>query len=172
MERSAGRSAASTVITMPTSSETTIVRVLKTGLVDGRSMPNDTNRALSPRASPKPTNRPTIEAKTPITNASSRTEARTWRRVAPSVRSVASSRVRCATVIDSVLAITKLPTNRATPPKASRKSWKMLRKPLVSLVACWACACPVRTCALGGSSGLMAWTSWLEDTPCLAAMLI
>ena len=65
----------------------------------------------------------------------------TWRRVAPSVRSVASSRVRWAIVIESVFAITKLPTNSATPPNASRKSWMMLRKPLVSLVACCACAC-------------------------------
>ena len=96
-----------------------------------------------------------IDARVPITNASISTERRTWRRVAPSVRSVASSRVRWAIVIDRVLAITKLPTNRAIPPKASRKSWKMLRNPLVSLVACWACCWPVLTCALGPSSGLI-----------------
>ena len=49
------------------------------------------------------------------------TVQRTWREVAPSVRSVANSRARCATVIDSVLAITNDPTKRAMPPKASRK---------------------------------------------------
>jgi hypothetical protein len=36
------------------------------------------------------------------------------------VRRVANSRVRWAIVIESELAITKLPTNSATPPNASR----------------------------------------------------
>ena len=48
------------------------------------------------------------------------TEPITWRRDAPSVRSVASSRVRWAMVIERVLKITKPPTNRAMPPNASR----------------------------------------------------
>ena len=38
-----------------------------------------------------------------MTAASPTTERRTWRRVAPSMRSSASSRVRCATVIENVL---------------------------------------------------------------------
>ncbi len=125
VERSAGRIAASIVTITPTSSETMIVRALNTMLVCGRSMPNETNSAFRPLASANPRNRPTTEASSPITNASMSTDASTCRRVAPSVRSVASSRVRCATVIDSVLAITKLPTNSATPPNASRKSWKI-----------------------------------------------
>ena len=137
--RSAGRTAAIIVITIPTSSEITIVRVLNTVAAWGRLIPNDTSSELSALASSSPRNSPTIEASVPITNASTSTERSTWRRVAPSVRSVASSRVRCAIVIDSVFAITKLPTNSAMPPNASRKSWKMLRNPLVSLVACWAC---------------------------------
>ena len=41
--------------------------------------------------------------------------------IAPSVRSVANSRVRCAIVIESEFAITKLPTKSAIPPNASRK---------------------------------------------------
>ena len=49
------------------------------------------------------------------------TERRTCLREAPSVRSVANSRVRWATVIDSVLKITNAPTNSAMPPKPSRK---------------------------------------------------
>ena len=101
-------------------------------------MPNETSSAFSPLASPSPRNKPATEARIPITSASSRTEARTWRCVAPRLRSVASSRVRWAMVIDRVLAITKLPTNSAIPPKASRKSWKIVRKSLVSLVACLA----------------------------------
>ena len=49
----------------------------------------------------------------------------TCRRVAPSVRSVASSRMRCATVIPIVFAITKMPTKSATKPNASRKYSRM-----------------------------------------------
>ncbi len=159
--RSAGRSAASIVITIPTANATMIVRVLNTVDVWGRLIPNDTSSEFNPLASSSPRNRPTTEASTPITNASISTERRTWRRVAPSVRSVASSRVRCAIVIDRVLAITKLPTNSAIPPNASRKSWKMLRNPLVSFVAWWACPWPVLTWELGPSSGLIALTrSW------------
>ncbi len=70
------------------------MRVLNTVLVCGRSMPNETSRLFSALASPSPRNRPTTEATAPITSASSITEESTWRRVAPSVRSVASSRVR------------------------------------------------------------------------------
>ncbi len=136
VERSAGRTAASTVTITPTSSDTMTVRALNTMPLCGRSIPKDTNSAFSPFASARPRNSPITDAISPMTNASSNTEPSTWRRVAPSVRRVASSRVRCATVIDSVLAITKLPTNSATPPNASRKSWKIVRKPLVSLVAC------------------------------------
>ena len=136
-----------------------IVRALNTVAACGRSIPNETSSELSALASSSPTNRPTTEAIAPITNASTRTDVRTWRRVAPRVRSVASSRVRWAIVIDRVLAITKLPTNSAMPPNASRKSWKMLRNPLVSLVACAACAWPVLTWALGPSSGSTALTS-------------
>ena len=49
------------------------------------------------------------------------TEPSTCRRDAPTVRSVANSRVRWATVIDSVLKITNAPTNRAMPANVSRK---------------------------------------------------
>ena len=157
--RSAGRTAAIIVITIPTSSEITIVRVLNTVDACGKLIPNDTSSELSALASSRPRNSPTIDASVPIANASTSTERRTWRRDAPSVRSVASSRVRWAIVIDSVFAITKLPTNSAIPPNASRKSWKMLRKPLVSFVACCACACPVLTWALGPSSGLIWFTT-------------
>ena len=159
---SAGRSAASRVTATPTASDTTIVLVASTVAAWGRSMPNDLNSELSPFASPMPTSSPAAEASSPITSASSITVRRTWRLVAPSVRSVASSRVRCAIVIDSVLAITKLPTNNAIPAKASRKFWMMLRKPLVSWVAFLACEVPVRASALGGSRGRISRSSWAE----------
>ncbi len=93
----------------------------------------------------------------------------TCRRVAPSVRSVASSRVRCAIVIESVFAITKLPTKSATPANASRKSLKIDRKPFVSFVACFASAWPVRTWAVGGRIGAISLTSSAGVVPDFAA---
>ena len=62
-----------------------------------------------------------IDATRPITSASTITEVSTWRRDAPIVRSVANSRVRCATVIESVLKITNAPTKSAMPANESRK---------------------------------------------------
>ena len=58
--------------------------------------------------------------------------------------------MRWAIVIDSEFAITKLPTNSAMPPNASRKSWRKLRKLSVSLASSRACASLVRTCVPGG----------------------
>ena len=59
----------------------------------------------------------------------------TWRRDAPSVRSVANSRVRWAIVIESELAITKLPTKSAMPPNASRNFCRKEMKDWVSLAS-------------------------------------
>ena len=56
-----------------------------------------------------------------MTSDSRITEPRICRRDAPIVRSVANSRVRCATVIENVLKMTNAPTKRAMPAKASRK---------------------------------------------------
>ena len=47
------------------------------------------------------------------------TDARIWRRDAPSVRSIPNSRVRWATVIENVLKIRNAPTNSATPANTS-----------------------------------------------------
>ena len=119
--RSAGRRLASSAMSVPTRRLTTIVRVAKTRPPLGRSIPIAFISSLSPTASASPRKRPATEAISPTTTASSTTDVKTWRRDAPIVRSVASSRMRCATVIDMVLAMTKLPTKRAMPPKASRK---------------------------------------------------
>ncbi len=56
-----------------------------------------------------------------MTNDSMITDVRSWRREAPIVRSVANSRVRCATVIESVLKMTNAPTKSAMPANESRK---------------------------------------------------
>ena len=115
--RRAGTMLASTVITVPSASETRTVRSANTIPASGRSPPI----AVSSLASPNPANSPITEASSPITRPSITTERMTCLREAPSVRSVANSRVRWATVIDRVLKITNAPTNSAIAPKPSRK---------------------------------------------------
>ena len=106
---------------VPTSSETTIVRVANTVSVCGRSRFSARKSSFSPTASPRPANSPTSDAPRPITSASRITERSTCRREAPSVRRVANSRIRCATVIESVLKMTNAPTKRAIAANESRK---------------------------------------------------
>ena len=55
------------------------------------------------------------------------------------MRSVANSRVRCAIVIESELAITNAPTKSAMPPKASRKSGGSEMNSFVSSASSAAC---------------------------------
>ena len=69
------------------------------------------------------------------------------------MRSVASSRIRCATVIESVFAITELPTISAIPPNASRNHLNESTPFCVCLLSAAACASPVLTCAVSGRSG-------------------
>ena len=118
--RRAGIRPASTVRPVPATKGTRIVRASIGRPDSGNAMPTALKSELRPTARPIPAAIPTSDAKTPVTNASSTTERSTWRRDAPSVRSVASSRVRWETVIASVLKITKPPTNSATRPKPTR----------------------------------------------------
>ncbi len=140
----------------PRVQDETVVRQVK---------PTASNSLKRPTPSPRPTKIPTTEARVPITNASTTIENRTWRRDAPSVRSVASSRVRCAIVIDSVFAITNAPTKSAIAPNASRKYWRKLRKPFVSFVSCFACAWPVLHLRVGGQDRRISATSCAGVTP-------
>ena len=82
----------------------------------------------------------------PRTSASPATAATIWRRVAPSARSSANSRVRCATVIEKVLKMMNAPTSSAAP--ASASSIGVRKPPIASLISsavCWASAAPVLT---------------------------
>ncbi len=99
----------------------------------GMSAPTALNRALMALAMPMPAAMPSSEATTPSAPASPITLASTWRRVAPSERSMANSRMRWATVIEKALKMMKAPTITATPPKASRMVRKTL--PMASLTA-------------------------------------
>ena len=112
------------------------------------------------------------DATTPITSASTITDASTWRRDPPIVRIVANSRVRCAIVIESEFAITNAPTKSAMPANASRKSW---RKPMNSFVPSRprsACAPPERTCARRAEVALEVGLSCGVETPGSAATRI
>ncbi len=118
--RRAGRMLATSVTIVPTRTETITVRVAKIVWPCGRSIPKVTNSLFRSFARPSPRKSPASEPRMPITRASTTTDHSTWRRDAPSVRSVANSRIRWAMVIESVFAITNAPTNRAIPANASR----------------------------------------------------
>ena len=85
---------------------------------------------------------------------SSSTERLTCLRDAPSVRRVASSRTRCATVIESVLKMTNEPTISEIAANASRKYLMIASPSFVSLESAAPCSAPVRTTAELSSSGL------------------
>jgi hypothetical protein len=112
---------------------------------------------------PRPRKRPASEPISPITTDSSTTEPSTCRRDAPRVRNVANSRIRWATVIASVLAITKLPTNRAMPPKPISMYLIRLMPSWVSLLSAAACASALFTCVVSERSGLI----WRTSSACV-----
>ncbi|GIV00261.1 MAG: hypothetical protein KatS3mg014_1876 [Actinomycetota bacterium] len=115
--RRAGTTDATRVTAVPARSDTTTVRGRTWSPVPGRSTPKASSRTRRPAPMPTPAPTPTAEARRPTIPASSSTDAVTWRRVAPSARSSASSRVRCAVTMEKVLAITNEPTKREIPAK-------------------------------------------------------
>ena len=125
--------------------------------------------AVSPRARPIPAAIPMAEASTPIASDSTTTERSTWRLLAPSVRSVASSRVRWAIVIESVLKITNAPTKSAIPPKPSRKPRMNERNEFTFFWSALACSSAVLTWTLPGTAERSSRTSRSFETPGFAA---
>ena len=119
--RIAGKRPAASVTSTPTANDTMIVRSAKTRSAVGSSKSKSRNIAWIPSARSTPRARPRSEAKMPIASDSRITDVRTWRREAPIVRSVANSRVRCATVIEKVLKITNAPTKSEMAANVSRK---------------------------------------------------
>ena len=132
-------------------------------------MPSACSSALNPSANATPSPSPTSEATRPSARDSSSTDRSTCRREAPSVRRVANSRARWATVIESVLKITKAPTNRATAPKPSRNSRMKCRNFETSLPSAFACSAPVFTCADAGRIRLISPARYAGATPGFAA---
>ena len=111
---------------------------------------------------------PTTEPTMPMVSASSITEVSTWRRVAPSVRSSASSRARWATVIENVLKIRKAPTSTAMNANASRPVVRNERPWRMSSPSLSASCAAVRTCAVGGRIEATWRLSASSETPGLA----
>ena len=78
-------------------------------------------------------------------NASPSTERNTWRRLAPTMRSSASSRVRWPTVMENVFKMVKPPTNSAMKPKTSSAVLKNPSAWLIALVCSLITVWPVTT---------------------------
>ena len=99
----AGPIADTTVTPIPTTSPTSTVRGANTSDPGGSVTPNPLNRACSPSAASTPRPSPITEETSPVIAASPSTEPNTWRRLAPTMRSRASSLVRWPTMIENVL---------------------------------------------------------------------
>ena len=123
--RSAGRRLAISVTTIADEQRDAIVRVLDHHRVRRQRRPSFSNSHIRPGQAEAEEEADDRSDHAHDRSASTMIEPSTWTREAPSVRSVANSRVRWAIVIESELTITKLPTKSAMPAKASRKSWKV-----------------------------------------------
>ncbi len=108
-------------------------------------MPNPRSSASSPIAESTPSPMPMSDDTRPTIAASPRTERNTCRRLAPTIRSSASSRVRCPTMIEKVLRMVKAPTKSEMKAKTSSAVEKNDSAWLIWLVASLATVCPVTT---------------------------
>ncbi len=126
--------AATSVTPTPTIRQTTTVRAWKARGPDGRVTPKALSSFSSPMAARTPSPRPINDATSPTITASPSTERKTWRRLAPTMRSSASSRVRWPTVMENVFRMVKPPTNSAMKPKTSSAVLKMPRAWLTAVV--------------------------------------
>ncbi len=105
-------------------------------------------------STPRPT--PNVDAMRPSTAASNNTDPCSWFFVAPTVRSRASVRLRCATSTWKVLAITRAATSMASTPKHIR-NWVTTSAPLPSdLRFCSPACCFAISVKCFGSSRLTA----------------
>ncbi len=154
--RTAGTSEAIMVTPMPTISAIAIVRGANTKPVRGMPKPTASKSELRSLENPIPARIPRPEAITPIASASVTTIPSTWRRVAPSARTIANSRIRWATVIEKVLKMMKAPTSTAAPARAS--SAGVRNEPIWSLMSL---ACSVAFC----------WAVWTLGFPGRAASM-
>ena len=170
--RLAGTIADSTVTPTPTTIATTTVRASNTSGADGSTIPNAFSSALSPIAATTPRPRPISDAPIPSSAASPRTERNTCWRLAPTIRSSASSRVRWPTVIEKVLKIVKPPTNSAMPAKISSAVEMNDSSLSTALDSSLATLWPLTTCTPDGRSLAIASWSLTLSAPGAASTLI
>jgi hypothetical protein len=115
--------------------------VWKTTEVVGGARPTTRRRERRPRDPTTPATTPVMEAATPVTSASARTDTVTWRRLPPKARRSASSLERWTTRTEKVLKMKKPPTRS---PTAARTRSVVVRKPSAlvhdSLAAFAACS--------------------------------
>lgn len=144
--RRAGASAASTVVTRPTTSGTAIPAGVTTSPPAGMPSDDRPSRTTASPASPVPTAIPATEATRPSSSDSTTTDPKTCRRRAPTQRSRASSRVRWASRMVNVLATTSVATKTAMPANPSSRP-PSTSTPLVNDLTCssvrWAAVCTV-----------------------------
>ena len=173
--RRAGRAAATTLTTVPMTSEMTTVEV-SNGMDPDRSMPTCSNPIRSNETRPSPAAIPRADPTRPTTAAWVRMEANTWVGEAPMARSRANSRIRSRTDMENVLEMMNAPTNRDIPAKtsmnvATNPSWLWM-----SVRASARIASPVRACAAAALScartGVRSATRSASDTPGFAYTLI
>ena len=172
--RTAGPTAASSVIPIPIASATMIVRVSSTrferrypgaGRLEERA--DRPGEAAARRRARR--RRRSRRSRAPRRS----TERSTCPRVAPRVRSEANSRVRSATEIENVLKMMNAPTSSAAPAKASRAGPRNELIELEMSLACSsACCFPVCTFTPAGTTAWITRTSWSGVTPGLAATRI
>ncbi len=124
--RRAGLMADTSVTPTPTTRHTITVRASKTRGPVGSVTPNPLSSFSSPSAASTPSPRPTSDDTSPTIAASPSTERNTWRRLAPTMRNSASSRVRWPTMMENVFKMVKPPTNSAMKAKTSSA---VLKKP-------------------------------------------
>ncbi len=173
MARRAGIRAATSGTMIPTSSAVTIVRGASSAPAVGRPKPKASNRPTTSAANRKPPNSPSREATTAITMASPSTPRSSWPRLAPMVRSMASSRVRWATVIEKTLKMMNAPTSTATAARPS--STGVMKPPIASPIwSDWSSAFsrPVCTRTPSGTTARTRSASATGEIPSSAAALI
>ena len=133
--RRAGLMAETTVTPTPTTRHTMTVRASNTMGPDGSVIPKPLSSASSPMAASTPNPSPMSEDTSPTMAASPSTDRNTCRRLAPTMRSRASSLVRCPTMMENVLKMVKAPTKSAMKPKTRSAVLKKPRAWLMALVS-------------------------------------
>ena len=168
-EAQAGPNPAATVTTMPTTAAIQMLSADTTRPLVGTPNPTAWSSAWSPCANPMPARTPRADAMTPTISVSMNVAVSTCRRVAPSARSKADSRVRCASTTEKVLWMLNVATSIATPLNTMRNAEKKSRK---SELIAWTCSsvrsAPVSASVPAGSTSSMPAASWSALVPSAA----